>query len=160
MEMYVENFSQKQLEQVDDLIELYGKKPGGLITLLEKTQEVLGYLPEDIQERISDKTGISPNKVYGVVSFYSFFTMEPRARHRIQLCLGTACYVKGNKEIAEKIQEDYCVKAGESTKDGRFTYEKARCLGACGLAPIMMVDGKIYGNISVDNLDEILNEYK
>lgn len=153
-------FSKDQIEKLDEIIEVYGTKPGGLIPLLEKTQDVLGYIPVCVQKRISQKSGISPNKIYGVVSFYSFFTMESRARHRIQVCLGTACYVKGGKEICEKIEEKYGVKVGESTKDGRFTYEKARCFGACGLAPVMIVDGKVYGKVSTEKLDEILNQYK
>jgi len=153
-------FSQEQIQQLDSLIESYGKKPGGLIPLLEKVQDLLGYLPVSVQSRISEKTGISPNKIYGVITFYSFFTMQPRARHRIQLCLGTACYVKGSKQIAEKIEKDYNIKIGGSTKDGRFTYEQARCVGACGLAPVMIVDGKVYGKVKVENLDDILAEYQ
>lgn len=153
-------FSQEQISQLDNLIELHGKKPEGLIPLLEKTQELLGYLPVCVQSRISEKTGIPPNKIYGVVSFYSFFTMEPRARHRIQVCWGTACYVKGGKKLAEKIEEKYHIKAGQSTKDGRFTYEKARCFGTCGLAPVIIIDGKVYGKVSVDSMDNILSQYK
>lgn len=153
-------FSQEQIQEVDSFIECYGKHPGGLIPLLEKIQNLLGYLPVSIQNRISEKTGISPNKIYGVITFYSFFTMKPRARHRIQLCLGTACYVKGSKAIAEKIENEYHVKVGESTSDGRFTYEQARCVGACGLAPVMIVDGKVYGKVKLEAVDDILNQYK
>lgn len=154
------NFSQEQIQHLDSLIESYGNKPGGLIPLLEKAQILLGYLPVVVQNRISEKTGISPNKIYGVVSFYSFFTMLPRARHRIQICMGTACYVKGSKKLAEKIEEDYHIKVGESTKDGRFTYEKARCFGACGLAPVMIADDKVYGKVTVESMDSILSQYK
>ncbi len=153
-------FTPEQLNKLDNLIEQYGKKPGGLIPLLEKTQDILDYLPLSIQNRISEKTGIAPNKIYGVITFYSFFTMQPRARHRIQLCFGTACYVKGGKEIAEKIENDFQVKVGESTKNGRFTYERARCVGACGLAPVIIVDGKVYGKVQVEELDDILNQYQ
>jgi len=157
---HMSSFSQEQVQQLDGLIERYGKKPGGLIPLLEKAQDLLGYLPVCVQKRISEKTGISSNRIYGVVSFYSFFTMEPRARHRVQVCLGTACYVKGGKKLGEKIEKDYGIKVGESTKDGRFTYEKARCFGACGLAPVMIVDGKVYGKVTVNSVDEILSQYK
>lgn len=153
-------FSEQQIQELDKLIKTYGKISGNLIPLLEKTQELLGYIPVCVQKRISEKAGIPSNRIYGVVTFYSFFTMNQKARHRIQVCLGTACYVKGGKEIAEKIENDYDIKIGESTKDERFTYERARCFGACGLAPVMVVDGKVYGKITVEDVDEILSQYK
>lgn len=153
-------FSSEQVKQLDGLIECYGKTPGGLIPLLEKTQSLLGYLPVGVQSRISEKTGIAPSKIYGIVSFYSFFTMQPKARHRIQVCMGTACYVKGGQKLADKIESDYHIKAGESTPDGRFSYEKTRCFGACGQAPVMVVDGKVYGKVTVDAVDDILNQYE
>jgi NADH:ubiquinone oxidoreductase subunit E len=153
-------FSEEQIKQLDELIETYGKKDGGLIPLLEKAQDLLGYLPESVQQRIADKTDISPNRIYGVITFYSFFTMEPRAKHRIQLCMGTACYVKGAEEIMKKLEKNYNVKMGESTEDGRFTFEKARCLGACGLAPVMVIDDKVYGKVNIDEIDDILSQYE
>lgn len=153
-------FSEEQIQHVDALIDKHGKNPGGLIPLLEKTQDLLGYLPISIQNRISEKTNISPNRIHGVITFYSFFTMDPRARHRVQLCLGTACYVKGADKIQEKIENDFQVKMGESTADGRFTFEKARCIGACGLAPVMIVDGEVFGKVTIDELDNILNQYE
>lgn len=153
-------FSDEQVTQLDDLIDKYGMKDGGLIPLLEKVQDLLGYLPESVQQRIADKTDISPNRINGVVTFYSFFTMNPRARHRVQLCLGTACYVKGADKIEEKLERDYNVKMGESTSDGRFTFEKARCVGACGLAPVMLIDDTVYGKVDVESVDEILSQYE
>ena len=152
--------SEEQIQELDKLIESHGKDEHKLIPLLEKVQVLLGYIPVTVQAHIAEKTGIPPNHIYGVVSFYSFFSMEAKARHRIQVCMGTACYVKGGKEIAEKIEADYGVQPGESTEDGRFTYENARCFGACGLAPIMVVDGKIFGKVSADSIDGILEEYK
>jgi NADH:ubiquinone oxidoreductase subunit E len=155
-----ESLSQEEIQELDKLIEKHGRDEHQLIPLLEKVQVLLGYIPVSVQERISEKTGIPPNHIYGVVSFYSFFSMEAKARHRIQVCMGTACYVKGGKEIAEKIEADYNVKSGESTEDGRFTYDNTRCFGACGLAPILVVDGKIFGKVSVESIDGILEEYK
>ena len=160
MEDRMNGFSDEQIQKLDELIECYGKNPGGLIPLLEKVQSLLGCLPVGVQNRISEKTGISPNKIYGVVSFYSFFSMEPQARHRIQVCMGTACYVRGGQKLADKIESEYHVKAGERTKDGRFSYEKTRCFGACGQAPVMVVDGKVYGRVNVDAVDEILSQYE
>jgi NADH-quinone oxidoreductase subunit E/NADP-reducing hydrogenase subunit HndA len=153
-------FTEQQIQQVDGLIDKYGTHPSGLVPLLEKVQEALGYLPVSIQDYISEKTRISPNRIYGVVTFYSYFTMVPRARHRVQVCLGTACYVKGADVLVSKIEKDYQIKFGESTKDGRFTFEKARCVGACGLAPVVIVDGRVFGKVSVDGLDEILEQFE
>lgn len=155
-----ESLTEDQIQELDKLIEGHGNDEHNLIPLLEKVQVLLGYIPVSVQERIARKTGIPPNHIYGVVSFYSFFSMTAKARHRIQVCMGTACYVKGGKEIAEKIENDYGVQPGESTEDGRFTYENTRCFGACGLAPIMVVDGKIFGKVSIDSIDGILEEYK
>lgn len=152
--------SEEQWSHIDEIIDTYGNKPGGLIPMLEKIQFYLGFLPVPVQERISEKTGIPESKIYGVVSFYSFFTMTPRGRHRIQVCMGTACYVKGGKKIVEKIEEEYGIKPGESTEDKRFTFETARCFGACGLAPVVIIDDKVYGKVQAEDLDKILNEYK
>jgi len=129
MEVFMQattEFAKEQILQVDELIDQYGSHPSNLIPLLEKVQELLGYLPLSIQQHISEKTGLPPNRIFGVVTFYSYFSMEPRARHRVQLCLGTACYVKGADAIKEKIESDFGIAIGESTADGRFTFEKAR----------------------------------
>ena len=152
--------TQEQWEKIDAIIQKHGSSNGNIIPLLEEIQEYLGYIPVEVQEEISKKTGISKNHIYGIVSFYSYFTMVPRGRHRIQVCLGTACYVRGGKLIAEKIEKEYGLKPGECTKDGRFTYETARCFGACGLAPVMVVDGDIYSKVEVPMVDEILKKYK
>lgn len=156
----LQGFTKEQVTKLDEIIEKHKEDSGKLIPMLEEVQALLGYVPVSVQERIASKTGISENRIYGVVSFYSFFTMEPRARHRVQICLGTACYVKGGKEIAEKIEKEFNVKPGESTKDGRFTYEITRCFGTCGLAPVIAVDGKVYGKVKPEEVMDILNEYK
>ena len=156
----LENFSTTQIQELDALIQKCGNNQSNLIPLLEKVQLLLGYIPVCVQARIAEKTGIPANQIYGVVTFYSFFSMKAKARHRIQICLGTACYVKGGKEIAEKISHDLGIKIGESTKDERFTLEKARCFGSCGLAPVVVVDGKIYGKVTLESIDGILAQYK
>lgn len=156
----LKGFTEEQITNIDKIIDKHKEKRGGLIPMLEELQTLVGYIPVSLQERISTKTGIPPNKIYGVVSFYSFFTMEPRGRHRVQVCLGTACYVKGGKKIADKIEKEFNIKSGESTKDGRFTYETTRCFGTCGLGPVIVVDGKVYGKVELDKVMDILNEYK
>ena len=155
-----EELSEVQIKKIDEFIEAKGNKKGGIIPLLEGIQDYLGYVPLCVQKRIAEKTGIPDTRIYGVVTFYSFFSMNKKARHRLQVCAGTACYVKGGKEIAEKIEKEYNINVGESTEDGRFTYEKARCFGTCGLAPVVMVDGKVYGKVTVDTIDDILEQYQ
>jgi NADH:ubiquinone oxidoreductase subunit E len=152
-------FSEEQYKKLDEIIDKYNCQ-SKLIPMLEEIQQLIGFIPVAIQERISKKTGICENDIYGIVSFYSYFTMEPRARHRIQICMGTACYVKGGKEIANMIESKLHIKPGESTEDGRFTYEEARCFGACGLAPVIAIDGKIYGKVKVKDVEEILSHFE
>ncbi len=153
------NFSEEQIRELDKIIDSCTTR-SKLIPILEEVQQLLGFIPVAVQEMISERTGIPENDIYGVVSFYSYFTMEPRARHRIQVCAGTACYVKGGKEIGEFIEKKFHIKPGESTEDGRFTYEQARCFGTCGLAPVMVVDGKVYGKVKIQDIDKILEQYK
>lgn len=152
-------FSDLQLKELDEIILKHNCRTK-LIPMLEEVQQLLGFIPVEVQEHISQKTGIPEVDIYGVVSFYSFFTMQPRARHRIQVCMGTACYVKGGKKIADYIENKFDIKLGDCTEDGRFTYEQARCFGTCGLAPVMVVDGKVYGKVKVEDIEEILSHYE
>ncbi len=153
-------FTHEQLEQLDNIIEQYGSERTKLIPMLEKIQQALGCIPVSVQEVISEKTEIPETTIYGVVSFYSYFTMNPRARHRIQVCMGTACYVKGAQKIADKIENILGIVLGESTDDKRFTYENTRCFGACGLAPVMVVDGNVYGHVKPEDVESILEKYE
>lgn len=152
--------TQQQKQQIEKIIDEYGTECTKFIPMLEKIQQTLGCIPVSVQEIIAEKTGMSENTVYGVVSFYSYFTMEPRARHRIQVCMGTACYVKGAQKIADKIEDILGISEGESTVDRKFTYENTRCFGACGLAPVMVVDGNVYGQIKPEDVEEILSKYE
>ena len=135
-----EEFTPNERLAVDAVIERYRSKPGALISVLEDVQDVLGYLPKAIQRKISLGLGIPFSEVYGVVTFYSFFTMAPRGRHTVKCCLGTACYVRGSKKILEKLSGTLGVKPGDTTPDRRFSLETVRCLGACGLAPVITAD--------------------
>ena len=156
----LQEFSSEQLIQLDEIISKYRKEPGGLILLLEDAQDILGYLPMIVLKKIAYETNIPLSKIYGIVTFYSFFTMKIRGRHTIQMCLGTACYVKGGNNNAQIIEEEYKVKPGETTSDRRFTYETVRCLGVCGLAPVMVVDGEVYGRVQSSKVIEILEKYQ
>ncbi len=156
----VEELSEEELAKLDPVIERYAGRPGHLIPALKEAQEIFGYLPQEVQRRLAEGLNISPSHIYGVVSFYSFFTMVPRGRNVIRLCLGTACYVKGAPEILAKIQQNLNIGVGETTPDRRYTLEAVRCLGACGLAPVMMVNENTHGALTPGSVLEILEEYQ
>ncbi len=136
------------------------KADGSLIQVLHMAQEVYGHLPLKVQEVVAREMGLPLAQVSGVVSFYSFFTPQPRGKHTIRVCLGTACYVRGGKKIVEKLGKTLGVKVGETTPDRLFTLEVARCIGACGLAPALAIDDVVYKQVLPDKLDHILERYK
>ncbi|MDD2554170.1 MAG: NAD(P)H-dependent oxidoreductase subunit E, partial [Desulfotomaculaceae bacterium] len=147
----------KQLEQI---IDPYRGNPGGLIQVLTKAQNLVGYLPKWVQVQITEGLGISLQEVYGVISFYAFFSLIPRGRHRISVCAGTACYVKGTKMVTKTIRDLLDLKPGQTTPDSRFTLETVRCIGACGLAPAMIIDGKdVHGRLEPELIPEVLEQY-
>lgn len=147
------------LEQISNVIDLYRDKEGSLIQVLHLAQEIYGYLPPEVQAYIADEMDIPLSEISGVVSFYSFFSSVPRGEHTIRVCLGTACYVRGGKKIVEHLQSLLGVELGGTTADGKFTFEIARCIGACGLAPAMMIDDTVYKQVNVNKLDRILAQY-
>ena len=151
--------SPEDLSLVDAVIERYKSKPGSLIPALEEIQEAIGYLPKTIQRRVALGLKIPFSEVYGVVTFYSFFTMVPRGRHTVRCCLGTACYVRGGKKNLEWLTKNLKVNTGETTDDRRFSLETVRCLGACGLAPVTMVDEDTYRQVKPSQLPEALEAY-
>lgn len=145
--------------EIEKIIELYKNKEGSLIQILHLAQEIYGHLPLDLQQFIANCLDIPLSEVSGVISFYSFFSTKPRGEHTIRVCLGTACYVRGGKKVIERLSEILGVGLGETTKDGRFTFEIARCIGACGLAPAMMIDNVVYKQVNVNKLESILAQY-
>ncbi len=145
--------------QVDAVIDKNRAVPGAVITVLRECQDIAGYLPVKLLDYISQGLNLPASSVYGVASFYSLFSMVPKGRHTIKMCLGTACYVKGIKETLSRIENEYRLKAGDTTEDRRFTLEAVRCLGACGLAPVMVVDQDIYGEVSSDKVIALLDKY-
>lgn len=156
----VEVIPPEELEKLDSIIEKYYGGPGHLIPALKEAQDMFGYLPMEVQRKLAEGLHISAPHIYGVVTFYSFFTITPRGRHTIRLCLGTACYVKGAKEMLENIVKGVGINVGETSDDGRFTLEAVRCLGACGLAPVMMVSEYTHGNIQPKDTLSILEGYQ
>jgi NADH:ubiquinone oxidoreductase subunit E len=152
-------FSTEKIAELDGIIAKYKGKPGGLIPVLEEAQVALEFLPVSVQKRIAKGLNLPLSRVYGVVTFYSFFTMTPRGRHTVRVCLGTACYVRGGKALADAIEKNFGVKEGETTPDRKFTYESVRCLGACGLGPVVVVDNDVHGRVKPGKIKDILNAY-
>lgn len=150
---------EQKYSAIDNVIDLYKDKEGSLIQVLHLAQEIYGHLPLELQKHIASAMNIPLSEVSGVVTFYSFFSTEPRGRHTIRVCLGTACYVRGGKKILERLQDMLGVDIGKTTQDGKFTFEVARCIGACGLAPAMMIDNEVYKQVNVNKLDAILSRY-
>jgi len=145
-----------KLEKIGNAIDLFKNRPGSLIQVLHAAQEIYGHLPLGVQQFIASGMNIPLSEVSGVVSFYSFFSSTPRGAHTIRVCLGTACYVRGGKKLVEHLMTRLNVEAGGTTEDGQFTFEIARCIGSCGLAPAIMIDNKVYKQVSPAKLDSIL----
>jgi len=156
----MKEITEEMWTEIDGMIDRYQGKPGALIPVLEECQKVCGYLPVEVQERISRGLGVPGSTVYGVVTFYSFFTMVPRGRHTIKVCLGTACYVRGGKGNLDFLQQELGIEVKGTTEDLRFSLDSVRCLGACGMAPAMVVDDDTYAQVSKKNIMEIVGRYK
>ena len=147
--------------RLDDFIDSLPYKKENLIGILHHAQELFGFLPDKLQWHIAQKLDIPAAKVYGVVSFYSFFTMKPRGKHAANICMGTACYVRGAEKLKEEIEKQMGIKTGQITEDNLFSLDSLRCIGACGLAPVMMVDGKVYGRINEpEEVRQVLEKYR
>jgi NADH:ubiquinone oxidoreductase subunit E len=146
--------------RIDAIIEKYKDKPGSLIPVLQQAQEVCGYLPHIVQRYIAKGMNMSPSVVFGVATFYSYFTLVPRGKHVIRVCLGTACYVKRSEEIIEKIKAELDLEVGEITRDKKYSLEAVRCLGACGLAPVVVIGQDTYGDVAATKVMDIINKYE
>ena len=146
--------------KIDEIIAANRDIAGSVITVLRECQDVVGYLPIELIDYVSYGLNLSRSEVYGVASFYSLFSFEPKGRHLIKVCMGTACYVKGIKEAISRIENQYNVKEGGMSEDKRFSLEAVRCLGACGLAPVVVVDQDTYGAVKADKVVETLEKYK
>ena len=149
----------QKLEQIAEIIAKYEAKPSNLIMILHAAQGIYGYLPYPVQKFIADKMKIPVSEVSGVVSFYSFFSTKPKGKHTLLVCMGTACYVRGGKKLVDGLQKQLHVDVDGTTEDGKFTLCKARCIGACGLAPAMMIDDTVYKAVNPNKLGSILSKY-
>ena len=154
------NIPQSNLKLLDPVFEELAAVPGSLITILQKAQEIYGYLPKDVIYHIADKTGNTPAEVMGVATFYSQFRLEPLGKYLIMVCQGTACHVNGSERISDAISEYLGIESGKTTKDGLFTLEKVACLGCCSLAPVIMINGEAFGNLTEEKAVEILENLR
>lgn len=151
---------ESNVAKIEAICKEYNYDKGELINVLHQTQNTFGYLPEDVQEIIAENLNTSLAQVYGVVSFYSFFTMTPKGKHPINICKGTACYVRGAENIINEFKNLLDINIGETTKDEKFSLSSLRCIGACGLAPVVLIGDKVYGRVTLDSVKDILDEYE
>ena len=159
--MSVENPHKIDTSKLDEIIQSYGCKKSNLIAILQKVQEVYRYLPEEAMIYIGTKIeGLSPATVFGVATFYAQFSLNPKGQYQIGICLGTACDVKGSNLILEKVKDILGIDVGECTPDGKFSLDATRCIGACGLAPVMTVNDDVYGKLTVEQIPDILKKYQ
>ena len=148
-----------KIDQIKTLCKKFNNDGGELINVLHGAQEMFGYLPAEVQEVVAQELNVSVAHVYGVVTFYSFFSMLPKGEHPISICMGTACYVRGAEKVLDEFKRQLDVKVGETTPDGKFSLSCLRCVGACGLAPVVTIGEKVYGRVSPDDVKKIVEEY-
>jgi len=154
-----EENDQQKYDAIAEVIEKYKNREGSLIQVLHMAQGIFGYLPLELQKFIAEGMEMPLSVVSGVVTFYSFFSTQPRGKHTIRVCLGTACYVRGGKKLVDRLETILGVEVGQTTEDRKYTFEVARCIGACGLAPAMMIDDVVYKQVNPDKLESILAKY-
>ena len=152
--------SESAVRQINEICDRYQDTATPLIMILSDIQNEFGYVPPEVQEIVSQRTGISVAKIYGVVTFYSFFSLVPNGKYVIGCCMGTACYVKGAQQIIDRFSELLGISPGGTTEDGLFTLDALRCIGACGIAPAVSINGKVYPKVTVEQVPEIIEEYR
>lgn len=153
------NGTPEQEERLRAVIAQHKGQPGATMPVLQAAQDIFGYLPEEVQIMVAEGLDIPLSEVYGVASFYAQFTLNPKGKYQISLCLGTACYVKGASDVLEAVQQRLGIKTGSITPDGKFSLDACRCIGACGLAPVMTVNDEVYGRLVPEDVDSILAQY-
>lgn len=151
--------TQEQEKELLEAIEAHAGRPGAAMPVLQKAQAIYGYLPEEALARISAGLGLTMSELYGIVSFYAQFSVNPKGRHQVSVCLGTACYVRGAAAILAAVEDGLGCKAGSVSPDGKFSIDATRCIGACGLAPVIIIDGDVYGRLTPDDIPGILKKY-
>ena len=153
------HLSDAAVVKINEICDRYVDETTPLMMILSDIQKEYGYIPLEVQELVSKKTGISVAEIYGVVTFYSFFSLKPKGKYVVGCCLGTACYVKGAQQVIDKFSEILHIKPGQTTEDGLFTLDALRCIGACGIAPAVSINGKVYPKMTVPHVSEVVNSY-
>ena len=146
--------------KLQEIVEKYRNTKGALIPVLHEVQEIYGFLPMSVQKRISESMDIPLSEIYGVVTFYTQFSLKPKGRFKVSACMGTACYVKGSNKILDELQEKLGIKVGDCTEDGKFSLDACRCIGACGLAPVIMINDDVYGRLTAEDIEKVLEKYR
>lgn len=146
-------------QKMDEIFSAYSREKDNLIQILNETQEAFGYIPKSAQIRISEYLGATMAEIYGVITFYSRFTLEPKGKYNVSICMGTACFVKGAEKLLDRVKQKLKIEEGQTTEDGKFSIDATRCVGACGLAPIFTINGEVYGKANIETLDKALDEY-
>ncbi len=151
---------QEQFQQLDSVINQWKDEQGGLLPIMQQAQDICGCLDEDVQQHISEKTGQPLATVYGISTFYSQFTLQPKGKYTVGMCMGTACYVRGGADVFAALQKMLDIEPGKTSEDGLFTLEAMRCIGCCGLAPAMMINDEVYGRLTPDDVSGIIDSYR
>ena len=151
--------NEKKDEKIEKILSKYSKDKSNLIQILNEVQETYGYIPEDVQLEISKYLGMEMAEIYGVITFYARFTLKPKGKYNVAVCLGTACFVKGSERVLERVKQKLGIDVGQTTEDGKFSIEATRCIGACGLAPVFTVNDEVYGKATPELVDKVLDEY-
>ena len=154
------HLSEASVAKINEICDRYANEKTPLMMILSDIQKEYGYIPLEVQELVSERTGVSVAEIYGVVTFYSFFSLKPKGKYVIGVCLGTACYVKGAQQVIDKFSDILGIKPGETTADGMFTIDALRCIGACGIAPAVTINGKVYPKVSISSIQGIVDSYK
>ena len=152
--------TKEQEERLNKVIDEYIGTRGALIPILHKAQEIYGYLPMEVQKMVSKRLDMPLSEIYGVVTFYTQFSLYPKGKFKVSVCLGTACYVKGAGDILQRVKDILGIDVGTCTQDGKFSLDATRCIGACGLAPVMTINGDVYGRLVLDNIEDIIKKYQ
>ncbi|MEG6566104.1 NAD(P)H-dependent oxidoreductase subunit E [Thermoanaerobacterium saccharolyticum] len=159
MQAIYEKFSEENINKLKKVIDQLKNTDGSLIAVMNEAQEIFGYLPIEVQQFISEEMNVPLTEIFGIATFYSRFTLKPSGKYKIGVCLGTACYVKGSAMVLDKLKEKLGISVGDVTGDGKFSLEATRCLGACGLAPVMMINGEVFGRLTPDDVEDILKKF-
>lgn len=151
---------EEKLNQVDEMLKKYRGQRSALLQALQEAQGIMGYLPLEVQRKVAEALNVTLSEVYSTITFYSFFNLKPRGKYQIRVCLGTACYVKGASKVLERLEKELGVKVGDTTNDLKFSLDACRCVGACGLAPTIIINDDVYGRLTPDKVPEILKKYE